>query len=134
GGNITIYDYPAALRGAAFVSNKRVNSNTTDRFDSTEFTLTKRPTGNWGGQISYFVVKNRRWLEGSCCGGGSAVISNPNDEFFPLDETWTWAGSISGTYRLPYDVSLSGFLQSKSGVKGQRTNLFRTADPDGGPA
>ena len=45
-----------------------------------------------------------------------------------------WAGNISGTYRLPYNVSVSGFLQSKSGVKGQRTNIFRTADPDGGPA
>ena len=30
-------------------------------------------------------------------------------------------------------MSVSGFLQSKSGVKGQRTNEFRTADPDGGP-
>jgi hypothetical protein len=31
-------------------------------------------------------------------------------------------------------VSVSGFLQSRSGVKGQRTNIFRTADPDGGPS
>jgi hypothetical protein len=35
---------------------------------------------------------------------------------------------------MPYDISVSGFLQSKSGVKGQRTNTFRTADPDGGPS
>ena len=40
---------------------------------------------------------------------------------------------MSATYRLPYDVSISGFLQSRAGVKGQRTNIFRTADPDGGP-
>jgi hypothetical protein len=86
------------------------------------------------GQISYFVVKNHRWLDGGCCGGGSAVITSPNDEYFPLDETWSWAGSVSASYQLPYDINLSGFLQSKSGVKGQRTNLFRTADPDGGTA
>ena len=43
-----------------------------------------------------------------------------------------WAGSVSGSYRLPGDVTLSGFLQSKSGVKGQRTYIFRQADPDGG--
>ena len=134
GGTITLYDYAAAYRGAAFVSNKRVNSETTDRFHSMEFTLTKRASTRWMGQISYFVVKNHRWLAGSCCGDTSAVITNPNDEFFPLDETWTWAGNISGTYRLPYDVSVSGFLQSKSGVQGQRTNIFRQADPDGGPA
>ena len=40
--------------------------------------------------------------------------------------------SISGTYRLPYNISFSGFLQSQAGIKGQRTNIFRTADPDGG--
>jgi len=31
-------------------------------------------------------------------------------------------------------VSLSGFLQSKSGVKGQRTYIFRQVDPAGGPS
>ena len=50
------------------------------------------------------------------------------------DETWSWAGNVSASYRLPWDVSVSGFLQSKAGVKGQRTNVFRTADPDGGPS
>ena len=86
-----------------------------------EFTLTKRASQRWMGQISYFAVKNHRWLD--------SVFQNANEEFFPLDETWSWAGNISATYRLPYDVSVSGFLQSKSGVKGQRTNIFRTADP-----
>jgi carboxypeptidase family protein len=124
GGKITLYDYASAYRGAAFESNKRVNAVNNDRFDSAEFTITKRASARWGGQISYFAVKNRRWLDG--------VFANPNQEFFPLDETWSWAGTVSAVYRLPYDVSVSGFLQSKSGVKGQRTNQFRTADPDGG--
>ncbi len=108
------------------MSNKRVNADNTDRFHSMDFTLTKRITSKWGGQISYFVVKNHRWIAGT--------YQSPNDEFFPLDETWSWAGNVSGTYRLPYDVAVSGFLQSRSGVKGQRTNIFRAADPDGGPA
>ncbi len=81
-------------------------------------------TDGWA-RFPYFAVKNHRWLDG--------VFQNANQEFFPLDETWSWAGNISATYRLPYNVSVSGFLQSKSGVKGQRTNIFRTADPDGGP-
>jgi hypothetical protein len=29
---------------------------------------------------------------------------------------------------------VSGFLQSRSGIKGQRSVIFRTADPDGGPS
>jgi len=78
------------------------------------------------GQVSYFAVKNHRWL--------SSVFNSPNDQFFPLDETWSWAGNVTGSYRLPGDISISGFLQSKSGVKGQRTYIFRSADPDGGPS
>ncbi len=126
GGTITLYDYANAYRGAAFVSNKRVNADNTDRFNSVEFTVTKRASDRWMGQISYFAVKNHRWLDGS--------FQSPNQEFFPLDETWSWAGTVSASYRLPYDINVSGFLQSKSGVKGQRTNEFRTADPDGGPS
>jgi hypothetical protein len=131
-GSITLYDYAPSFAGANFVSNKRVNSDRTDRYNSFEFTLTKRASSRWMGQVSYFVVKNHRWLNGSCCGDTSAVVSTPNDEFFPLDETWSWAGNVSASYRLPYDVSVSGFLQSKSGVKGQRTYQFTTNDPDGG--
>ena len=50
----------------------------------------------------------------------------------PLDETWRWAGNVSGSYRLPYGVQLGAFLQSKIGVLGQRTTVFRATDPDGG--
>jgi hypothetical protein len=125
GGSITLYDYASEFRGADFVNRKRVNADNTDRFHSVEFTLTKRASERWMGQVSYFAVKNHRWLSG--------VFQNPNDEFFPLDETWSWAGNVSGTYLLPWNLSVSGFLQSKSGVKGQRTYTFRTADPDGGP-
>ena len=124
GGSVTLYDYAASYAGANFVSNKRVNAYNTDRFDTVEFTVTRRATDRWMGQISYFAVKNRRWLNG--------VYQSPNDEFFPVDETWGWAGNISGTYRLPWSISVSGFLQSQAGIKGQRTNIFRTADPDGG--
>ncbi len=126
GGSITLYDYASAYRGAAFDFSKRVNATNNDHFRSMEFTLTKRASSRWMGQISYFVVKNHRWLDG--------FFQNANQEFFPLDETWNWAGNVSASYRLPYDINVSGFLQSKSGVKGQRTNIFRTADPDGGPS
>jgi len=125
-GSVTLFDYTAAYRGAAFVNAQIVNATNADRYDSAEATLTKRFSSKWTGQVSYFVVKNHRWL--------ASVYNSPNDQFFPLDETWNWAGNISGTYRLPWDVSVSGFLQSKNGVLGQRTYIFRQADPDGGPA
>jgi carboxypeptidase family protein len=126
GGRVTLFDYSAAYRGAAFVTSQIVNATNTDRYHSIEGTLTKRFSSRWTGQVSYFAVKNHRWI--------SSVFATPNDEFFPLDETWSWAGNITGSYRLPGDVTVSGFLQSKNGVKGQRTYIFRQVDPDGGPA
>jgi Carboxypeptidase regulatory-like domain len=125
-GRVTLFDYTAAYRGAAFVNSEVVNAPNTDRYHSVEFTMTKRFSSRWTGQVSYFTVKNHRWI--------SSVFVSPNDQFFPVDDNWTWAGNVSGTYRLPGDVNVSGFLQSKSGVLGQRTYIFRQADPDGGPA
>jgi hypothetical protein len=125
-GKVTLYDYSAAYRGAAFVNSQIVNATNTDRFHSVEATLTKRFSRRWTGQVSYFAVKNHRWL--------ASVFSSPNDQFFPLDETWSWAGNVTGSYRMPGDILVSGFLQTKNGFTGQRTYIFRQADPDGGPA
>jgi hypothetical protein len=123
GGSITLYDYDPAYRGAAFVNAMRVNNTNDDRYHSLEWTVTKRSSKYWL-QASYFLVKNHRWLAG--------VFESPNNKFFPLDETWGWAGTITGRYQLPAGVSVSGFLQSMNGIKGQRTYIFRQADPDGG--
>jgi len=125
-GKVTLYDYTAAFRGATFVNAQTVNAPNTDRYHSVEATVTKRFSRRWTGQVSYFAVKNHRWI--------SSVFTSPNDEFFPLDETWSWAGNVTGSYRMPGDVSISGFLQTKNGVTGQRTYIFRQADPDGGAA
>jgi hypothetical protein len=60
------------------------------------------------------------------------IAETPNDEFFPLDETWELSYRVSGTYRAPYGLGFSGLYTLNNGVPGQRTYLFRTADPDGG--
>jgi hypothetical protein len=126
GGSVTLYDYTSAYRGAAFVNSQIVNATNADHFNSVETTLTKRFSSRWTGQVSYFAVKSHRWL--------ASVFTSPNDQFFPLDETWSWAGNVTGSYRTPGDFLISGFLQTKNGVMGQRTYIFRQADPDGGPA
>ncbi|MCU1386290.1 MAG: hypothetical protein JWL71_4987 [Acidobacteria bacterium] len=125
-GSVTLFDYTAAYRGAGFVNSQIVNATNADHFNSVEGTLTKRFSSRWTGQVSYFAVKNHRWL--------ASVFTSPNDQFFPLDETWAWAGNVTGSYRMPGDVSISGFLQTKNGLMGQRTYIFRQADPDGGAA
>jgi hypothetical protein len=123
-GKLTFYDYQAAYRGAANVLTQVSNSPNSDHYRSMEFTVTRRSSGRWSAQASYFGVKNHRWIV--------QTISSPNDLFFPLDETWNWGGTVTGSYRLPYEVSLSGFLQSKSGLQGVRTTRFAQVDPDGG--
>ena len=125
-GRVTLYDYTAAYRGAAFVNAQTVNATNPDHYNSIEGTLTKRFSSRWTGQVSYFAVKNHRWI--------SSVFTSPNDQFFPLDETWAWAGNITGSYRMPGNINVSGFLQTKNGFTGQRTYIFRQADPDGGLA
>ena len=74
---------------------------------------------------SGFVVKNHRWIEQN--------FVTPNDDPFPLDQTWGWGMNLSGMYRLPGDVRLAVFMQAKNGLKGQRTTRFTAVDPDGGP-
>jgi hypothetical protein len=126
GGTVTIYDYDPAYRGAAFVGNYELNrpSGRTDFYNTIEFTLNRRMTARWGASTSFTMTKNHRWL--------TAVPASPNDDYFPLDETWVWGYKINGNYRFPYDIMFSGVFDIQPGVLGQRTNVFRAADPDGG--
>jgi len=54
----------------------------------------------------------------------AAVPQSPNDERFPVDNTWYWEGRASGTYNLPYDVAFSASYRAQSGFPGQRTQVF----------
>jgi hypothetical protein len=66
---------------------------------------------------SVSAEKSHRWLTG--------VVQSPNDEYFPLDETWAWQTKMTGSYQLPYRLDLSGTLQVYNGIRNQRTYLFR---------
>jgi hypothetical protein len=125
GGAVKIFDYDPAFRGATFVSNELRNSDRNDHFQTIEFTMTKRSSGRWGGMLSFWMTKNHEWLR--------RHPDDPNDDFNALNQTWKWAGNASGTYDLPWRVQLGAFVQSRIGVQGQRTNIFRAVDPDGGP-
>jgi Carboxypeptidase regulatory-like domain len=124
GGKVTFYDYDPAYRGASFVKTVTMNSPNTDKYHTVEFTVIKRPSHGWQGEASFWTVKNSRWL--------TQTFNAPQDFYFATDKTWTWAANFNVSYHLPYDVLVALSLQSKQGAKGQRTNLFRTVDPDGG--
>lgn len=124
---VTVYDFERAYRGAAFVGNQRVNvpDSRDNRFQSLELTLTKRSSDRWSAMASGSVLKNHRWI--------TAVSQSPNEDYFPLDETWQWSYRTTASYLLPLDVRLSSLVFLQSGTLGQRTYIFRAADPLGGP-
>ena len=124
GGNITLFDYDPAFKGAAFVNSKTVNADNTNTFHSIEWTVTKRSTSKWMAQFSYFIVKDHNYVDAA--NNFLGVFQSPNDRFYPLNDNWSWAGNATGSYKLPGDVTVSGFLQSKSGLLGARTNIFRS--------
>ena len=126
GGSATIYDYDRAYFGAAFVQNEQQNSDRDDSFQTIEFTATKRSSGKWGAMASFWAIKNDFWL--------SLFEDDPNTDLNARDTTWKWAGNVSGNYSLPLGIQLGAFIQSKIGIQGQRTNVFRAVDPDGGRA
>jgi hypothetical protein len=125
GGTVTLFDYDPAFRGAAFVRNELHNSDRDDHFQTIEFTVTKRASGRWSAMASFWATKYHSWLV--------QLADNPNNDLNALDEAWRWAGNFSGSYQLPWGVQFSAFVQSRIGVQGQRTAIFRAVDPDGGP-
>lgn len=136
GGSVTIYDYDPAFRGAAFVRNQLQNSDRDDKYQTIEFTLTKRSSGRWSAMASFWAVKYDAWLpsQNNPTIAGTLIPDDPNAAQNGRDETWKWAGNFSGSYLMPWGIQFGAFIQSKIGVQGLRTNIFRAADPDGGRA
>jgi hypothetical protein len=127
GGLVTFYDYDPAYKASTFVTNMVVN--TPDRqtfYHNLEISLDKRPgTGRWFVNTSFLATKNHRWLV--------PYAQSPNDNIFPLDETWALNFTLAGGYQVPFGINLSTLYQTFSGAPGQRTYIFRVADPAGGP-
>ena len=128
GALLTLYDYDPAYRGAAFVGNMNINADSDrhDSFKNIEVMLTKRPTGNWFVNTSFLATKNHRWLINA--------VQSPNDLVNSLDKTWDLSYRLAVGYYLPLGSNVSSLYQAYSALQRQRTNVFRTADPAGGPA
>jgi hypothetical protein len=119
---VVVYDYNPAYRGAAYTATMPVNrtgERKRDSYHSMELTATRRQTPALPLSVvaSMLTTRNHRWL--------SAYAQSPNDEFYPIDETWTWMGKVTTTYLAPYGIRASVFYEALSGAKGQRTYIFR---------
>jgi hypothetical protein len=125
-GSITVYDYDPAYRGAAFVNNIRLTADRDDWYRNYEVTLSRRKVGKWHALTSFLATKNHRWL--------TLIPTSPNDNYNDIDETWELSFRAAAGYDLPYGVKVSTLYSAYNGLPGQRTYIFRAADPDGGRA
>jgi hypothetical protein len=121
GRSITYYDYPAALRGAAFqvptLFNPDGNIHT---FKTIELAGSKRLSNKWQFQASYSATRINIPYP-------SLSDYNPDAEINTSNQTWEWGGKASGTYIFPLDVTTSVFFNHVSGNPQARTVLFTGA-------
>ena len=124
---ITLYTYPAAAAGAAFVQSVQTNRDgRPDYSHSIEFTATKRRSGRWMALATLALTKNHRWLPigTGATAGSSALPQNPNQDFFPLDETRDWSFKALGSYDLPLQLKFGAVFNSLAGAPNYRTIQF----------
>jgi hypothetical protein len=123
-GQLTIYDYDPAYRGTAFEHSTYVNvPGYTDSYHNIEVGLDKRMSDRWQAQVSYLAThKNTFSLVSSTVNG---VPQQPNEEFFPKNQTWETTFRASGSYRAPWGILASSVFEYQSGAPLARTVLFR---------
>jgi hypothetical protein len=128
GGNVILYDYPNQFAGGTFVGQEVLNSpgDRPDFYHTVEVSMNKRMSQRWDLGLTYSRTFNHRWI------GGNSIADNPNQDYFPLDQTQEWYFKGVGTYILPWNVYTSAYVQSVSGLMQQRTYVFRAVDPAGG--
>lgn len=118
GSPVTLYTYPSSYASSSYNQFEVVNapSSRPDTYNTFEAAVTKRYSKRWNGQVSFWVTRNHEWVQ--------AISPTPNDDRFPIDNTWNWEARASGLYNLPWGFELSGFYRAQSGIPGQRTESF----------
>jgi hypothetical protein len=115
---VTLFTYPSSYASSSFNQFEVMNApgNRPDTYNTFEVAVTKRYSKRWNVQGSFWMTKNHEWIQ--------AVSPTPNDDRFPIDDTWNWEARASGIYNLPWGFELSGFYRAQSGLPGQRTESF----------
>ncbi|MBI1875606.1 MAG: TonB-dependent receptor [Acidobacteria bacterium] len=128
GTSITYYEYPVALRGAAFQAPMIVNDPKANQtYRTIEVALSKRLSNNWQFMASYTATKKNIPLPTNVGGGNSPAFNtvDPNSEIFAADNTWELGGRLAGSYMFPRNVLVSANFAYRNGEPLARTALFR---------
>ncbi len=116
GGAVTYYDYIPSLKGAAFDQAEQVNTpGNTNYYHNFEVTLMKRSSAKWEVLTSFLATRANAWRVG--------IPLTPNDTF-AKSTYWEHNFKLSGSYRFPWDIQLSGYFESLSGAPQARDVRF----------
>lgn len=119
GTSITFYEYPVALRGAAFDPAMLITDPESNQdYKTLQVAATRRRTNGW--QLSASFATTKRHIP---AGSGSAY--NPNTEIFTANDTWDYTTKISGGYTLPYGINGSAIFEYRNGEPRARQVQFR---------
>ena len=119
GGAVTYYDYDPAVAGPAFDKSLALNvAGYTDRYDNIEVAVDKRMSNRWQLLTSFLGTKKNVWIAGP--------PTNPDEAFFPKDQTWDRTFRTAGSFQMPWGVSTAAIYEYQSGAAQARDVLFRT--------
>jgi hypothetical protein len=126
---VTYYDYPAEYAGARNQTPMLINDDTANQsFKSAEFAVSRRLANRWQLSASFsFTKKNIPIIPNAGTVTGLTyyvATSDPNAEINNRDNTTEWLGRMSGSYRLPWDFTVSGNYLHQSGNPQRRTYQF----------
>jgi hypothetical protein len=130
GTNLTYYEYPTSLSGAAFQAPWLVNDRKADAsFTSFEMAASKRLSNRWQFMASYSATKKDIPIVQNAGSANGLVLyiatDDPNAEINNADRTWEWLGRAQGGYQLPWDALVSMSYEHRSGDPLARTVLLR---------
>lgn len=116
---VTLLTYPA---GTGTTQNEFLNNPTNhqDIYNTVEIAVNKKFSKRWNGSASFWTTKNHRWIHGLAGTG----VGSPNDDTFPIDDTWNWEARENLYFKLPWGINISDFFRATSGTQGQLTANF----------
>ena len=119
GTNLTYWEYPQSLAGAAFEKFMRINDSRADtNFSSIELAAVKRSSRGYQFFTSYSATKIVGELGPNTAFGPA---DNPNAEINAAADLWEWIFKVSGSYQLRFGVTASANYEMRSGDPWART-------------
>jgi hypothetical protein len=116
---VTLLTYPT---GTGTTQSEFLNTPTDhqDIYNTLEIAVNKKFSKRWNGSASFWTTKNHRWINGLAGTG----VGSPNDDPFPIDNTWNWEARETLYFKMPWGINISDFFRATSGTYGQLTSSF----------